>query len=82
MSSVESKYITGAEVVKEALFMGALIKELGYVNEGIHPVLLLINNQSAMKIANNPVNHPATKHIRMRYHMLRQVVSEIKDIRL
>ena len=35
------------------------------------PVPLLCDNESAIKIANNPVQHNRTKHIDIRHHYLR-----------
>jgi hypothetical protein len=32
---------------------------------------LLCDNESAIKLANNPVNHSRTKHIDIRHHFLR-----------
>jgi hypothetical protein len=32
---------------------------------------LLCDNESAIKLANNPVSHSRTKHIDIRYHFLR-----------
>jgi hypothetical protein len=37
---------------------------------------LLCDNESAMKIANNPVQHSRTKHIDIRHHFLRDHVSK------
>jgi hypothetical protein len=34
-------------------------------------VPLLCDNESAIKLANNPVNHSRTKHIDIRHHFLR-----------
>ena len=46
---------------------------------------LLCDNDSAVKIANNPVQHSRTKHIDIRHHFLRDHVSkgdiEISHIR-
>jgi len=39
----KSKYITIVEVYKEALYLGPILKELGY-NKGVVLVLLSINN--------------------------------------
>jgi len=58
-----------------------MLKELGY-DKGVALVFLNINNQAAMKLATNPVNHVAIKYIRMRYHFVRQLASETKEIRL
>ena len=58
-----------------------MLEELGY-NKGAVPVLLSIDNQVAMKLATNPINYTVIKHIRMRYHLVRQLVSKTKEIRL
>ena len=38
--------------------------------------LLLCDNDSAIKIANNPVQHSRTKHIDIRHHFLRDHVAK------
>ena len=38
-------------------------------------MLLLCDNQSSMKIAQNPVFHKRSKHIAIRYHFIREKVS-------
>jgi hypothetical protein len=42
---------------------------------------LLCDNESAIKIANNPVQHSRTKHIDIRHHFLRYHVSK-EDIKI
>ena len=42
----------------------------------IRHVPLLCDNESAIKIANNHVQHPRTKHIDIRYHFLRDHVQK------
>jgi hypothetical protein len=37
---------------------------------------LLCDNESAFKIANNPVQHSRTKHIDIHYHFLRDYVAK------
>jgi hypothetical protein len=32
---------------------------------------LLCDNESAIKLANNPLNHSRTKHVNIRHHLLR-----------
>jgi hypothetical protein len=39
-------------------------------------VPLLCDNESAVKIANNPVQHSRTKHIDIRHHFLRDHVAK------
>jgi len=38
------------------------------------PIVLNIDNQGAMKLAENPVHHKRTKHIDIKYHHLRELV--------
>lgn len=80
-STCESEYIAAAEACKEAIFLGPMLEELGYP-EGESPVALNIDNQAAMRLATNPTNHNATKHIRMRFHFVRQLASETNEIQL
>jgi hypothetical protein len=39
-------------------------------------ILLLCDNESAVKIATNPVQHSRTKHIDIRHHFLRNYVNK------
>ena len=41
----------------------------------LRSVPLLCDNESAVKIANNPVQHSRTKHIEIRHHFLRDNVA-------
>jgi hypothetical protein len=47
----------------------------------LEKVPLLCDNESAIKIANNPVQHSRTKHIDIRHHFLRDHVAK-NDISL
>jgi hypothetical protein len=42
----------------------------------IKEIPLLCDNESAIKIANNPVQHSRTKHIDIRHHFLRDHVAK------
>ena len=62
------------------MFLTQLLDELGYEGDDLKPVKLMADNQSAIKLANNPVNHQRTKHIRSKYHLVRELVSETKEL--
>ena len=59
---------------KEAYFLAAVLDEIGFGIEG--PVDLRADNQAAIKLAYNPVNHARTKHIPVRYHYVRELVEQ------
>lgn len=43
-------------------------------SESIGPVILCIDNRSAIDLAKNPVFHGRSKHIDIRYHFIRKCV--------
>ena len=47
--------------------------EMG-VNPGEGGTLLLVDNQSSIKLAKNPVFHKRSKHIAIRFHFIREKV--------
>ena len=73
MSSAEAEYVSAAEACQEALYLRDLMYELHHVLER---VTLRVDNTAAIRMANNPVNHSKAKHMRLRYHFVRQLVQQ------
>ncbi|KAI9043642.1 uncharacterized protein KD926_002992 [Aspergillus affinis] len=75
-SSTEAEYIAASEAAKQAIwcrhFLYAIRKEAICRRA---PTIIFKDNQGAIKIADNPVNHPKTKHIAVRYHAIRDHVN-------
>lgn len=69
LSTAEAEYMSLAEAVQEALYLRQLLHELGYTQT--EPTTIFIDNQSAIKIAENPVQHQRTKHIDIKHHLVR-----------
>ena len=69
-----------ANAAKESLFIGPLLDEIGYDNDDLMPIRLMGDNQSAIKLTTNPVNHARTKHIRNKFHLVREMVSETGEL--
>jgi hypothetical protein len=55
-------------VVRNLLWMRFTLSDFGCK---FSKIPLLCDNESAIKLANNPVNHSRTKHIDIRHHFLR-----------
>jgi len=72
LSTAEAEYIAAASCCAQLLWMRQTLKDYG-VSQG--PVPLLCDNESAIKIAHNPVQHSRTKHIDIRHHFLRDHVT-------
>jgi hypothetical protein len=53
-----------------------LLKELGYVKQG--PISISCDNQSAIKISQNPMYHSKTKHFEIHLNYVRDMVNKCK----
>jgi hypothetical protein len=69
-SSAEAEYKALSEGAKEAMWLKNLLGEL-QISTG--PIILYCDNQSAMAISKNPVQHYKTRHFRLSWHFVRQV---------
>ena len=72
-SICESKYVGLSEAGNEAIYLHQL---QGAMKIGTERVLLLGDNESSLKLAMNPVFHQRSKHIRIKYHSLKDRVEE------
>ncbi|EIW72472.1 hypothetical protein TREMEDRAFT_26072, partial [Tremella mesenterica DSM 1558] len=72
-STVEAEYIAMAEAAKEAQWLRGLLREIGY--DQLNPTVLNCDNQGSISLARRPGTHQRTKHIDIRHHALRDLVS-------
>lgn len=71
LSSTEAEYIGLCEASKEAVYLKSFLNELvGFKNS----VTINNDNQSAQKLAANPIFHKRSKHIDVRYHFVRECI--------
>jgi hypothetical protein len=73
LSTAEAEYIATGACCTQVLYMKQTLLDYGVFLE---KVPLLCDNESAVKIANNPVQHSRTKHIDIRHHFLRDHVAK------
>ena len=72
LSTTKSEYMAIVEVAKESLWLTGLFKELGIQQGGVQ---LYCDSQSAIYLEKNQVYHARTKHIDVRFHKIRELVS-------
>ncbi|KAG8492847.1 hypothetical protein CXB51_010185 [Gossypium anomalum] len=66
----EVKYIAAVTAVNQAIWLRKLLSDLnGDQREAIE---IKVDNQSAVAIAKNPVFHGKTKHLKIKYHFVRE----------
>ena len=71
--TAEAEYIAAGSCCAQLLWMTQTLKDYGiYVKH----VPLLCDNESAIKIAHNLVQHSRTKHIEVRHHFIRDHVAK------
>ena len=79
LSSCEAEYVALKEGIREAIYLNNLYKyfnnklNLNYI---IKTPVLFVDNQSAIKLAENPKFHKRTKHIDIIYHYSRQAIND------
>ena len=67
-STPEAEYVGECNAAKESVFLAGSLKGIGYEGSDVDTVLFLADNQAAIKLAINPVNHTRAKHIDIQYH--------------
>jgi len=73
LSTTEAEYMAVTEAFKEAIWMHGLINDLGILQEHID---VFCDSQSAICLSKNQVHHARTKHIDVRFHFIREIISK------
>jgi hypothetical protein len=68
LSTAEVEYVAVGQCCAQLLWMRQTLRDFGY---NLSKVPLLCDNESAIRLADNPVEHSRTKHIDICHHFLR-----------
>jgi hypothetical protein len=68
LSTAEAEYVAAGACCAQLLWMKQTLSDFGCK---FSKIPLLFDNESAIKLTNNPVQHARTKHIDIRHHFLR-----------
>jgi hypothetical protein len=74
MSSCEAEYVAATSTATQGVWLAWLLADLK--QEEARPVELRVDNKSALALIKNYVFHERSKHIRVRYHYVRQCIEE------
>ena len=74
LSTAEAEYVALTAATQEITWLRQLLKDLH--NEQVKPTVIHEDNQSAICIAQNTQYHGKTKHIDIKYHFVREKVSD------
>jgi transposase InsO family protein len=73
LSTTEAEYMAITEAVKEAIWLRGLVGDLGLTQESTS---VYCDSQSAIHLTKNQMYHERTKHIDVRHHFVRDIVSQ------
>jgi ATP sulfurylase len=63
--------MASTQATKETIWMTKLMKELGYMKEK-KAMVIRCDNQGAISLTKNPMQHARTKHINLQHHFVRE----------
>ena len=73
LASCEAEYIAGSYFACQTIWIRSVIEEMKV--EVKKPLVLKIDNKSAINLGKNPVLHGRSKYIEARFHFLREKVN-------
>jgi len=74
LSSCEAEYIAATTASTQALWLARLLGEL--LGREVEVVELKVDSESALALAKNPVFHDRSKHIKIKFHFIRDCLEE------
>jgi hypothetical protein len=73
LSTAEAEYQALSAAAQEMVFIRTLLSEFGI--NFLKPIPLFSDNKACIAIAHNPVSHKYTKHIDIRMHFVRELIT-------
>ena len=77
-STAEAEFRTMAHGVCEPLWLKILLTELRLFKH--EPLMLYCDKKAAIDIANNPVRHDRTKHVKIDRHFIKKKVGSMSNL--
>ncbi|XP_074271684.1 secreted RxLR effector protein 161-like [Silene latifolia] len=74
LSTMEAEYVVVSLVVQEAMWLRCFLRDLKLTPKVDEPVEMFCDNTAAIQFAQDPKFHKKTKHIKRRYHFVRDAI--------
>eukprot|EP00253_Pinus_taeda_P016630 PITA_16630 len=74
LSSAEAEYMAANLASCEAIWLRKML--FGLFGQPLRPSVIYCDNQSCIKLTENPVFHDKSKHIEIKYHFIRDYVQK------
>ena len=79
LSTIEAEYVACSAATQDAVWLRSFLQHLKIVKTALESVIIFCDNTTALAMAKDPKYHGKTKHIKKRYHYIRDVIIE-KDV--
>eukprot|EP00253_Pinus_taeda_P003274 PITA_03274 len=73
LSSAEAEYMAASQTACQAIWMRKILVDL--FDQRMDPTVIYCDNQSCIKLSENPIFHDRSKHIDIQYHHLKVYVA-------
>lgn len=74
LSTCEAEFMAATAAACQGIWLKNLLSQISDTKTG--PVVIYVDNKSAIDLARNPVSHGRRKHIGIRYHFIRECVEK------
>lgn len=74
LSTTEAEYIAASLAGCQTLWLRGILENLSFKQKD--PTIIYCDNSSTISVSKDPILHGRTKHIRLRFHFLRELVRE------
>ncbi|BBH01567.1 multidrug resistance-associated protein 9 [Prunus dulcis] len=74
LSTAEAEYVSAAEATSQAIWLRFVLEDFG--EEQTTATTVFCDNTSAIAMAKNPVFHQRSKHIKRKFHFIREAIQE------
>ena len=73
---MEVEYVACFATTQDAVWLRSFLHHLKIAKTTLKPVIILCDNTAALTMANDPKYHGKTKHIKKKYHYIRDAIIE------
>eukprot|EP00253_Pinus_taeda_P001452 PITA_01452 len=74
LSSTKAEYHGAVKASKEALWLRQILSKFGFQQQ--HPTTLWCDNQRAIQLCKDPVQHQCNKHIELHMHFIKKLIHD------
>ena len=79
LSTMEAEYIACSTTTQDVVWLRSFLQHLEIVKLALERVTIFCDNTAALAVAKDPKYHRKTKHIKKRYHYIRDANNMVAD---